>query len=64
MKKTTGWLIVILGILWAVVVIRQVPPAGPDGLGTSRLIGALTPPVLTALVGLYVAGVIKGSKKG
>lgn len=62
MRKTTGWLLVVFGALWALVVWNQTPPSGPDGLGTSELLGALTVPILVALLGLYFAGVIKKAK--
>ncbi|ACB74606.1 hypothetical protein [Opitutus terrae] len=62
MRKTTGWLLVVLGVLWVAIVLIQAPPSGPDGLGVSRLLGAITLPVLLALVGLYLAGVIKNAK--
>jgi hypothetical protein len=62
MRKTTGWLLVVFGVLWGAVVLIQAPPSGPDGLGISRLLGAVTLPVLVVLLGLYFAGVIKKAK--
>jgi hypothetical protein len=62
MRKTTGWLLVVLGVLWAATVIKNAPPSGPDGLGTSSLIGGLMIPILVSLGGLALAGVIKKSK--
>ena len=59
MRKTTGWLLVAFGLMWGTVVIHQAPPSGPDGLGISRLLGALTAPLLISLGGLYYAGIIK-----
>jgi hypothetical protein len=59
MRKTTGWLLVVFGFAWGAIVIVQAPPSGPDGLGTSQLLGAVTLPVLVLLVGLYYAGIIK-----
>jgi hypothetical protein len=62
MRKTTGWLLVVFGILWGSIVFMQAPPAGADGLGASRLLGALMIPVLITLLGFYFAGVIKKAK--
>jgi hypothetical protein len=62
MRKTLGWLLVAGGVLWGAVVLMHAPPSGPDGLGTSRLLGAITLPILVVLLGLYFAGVIKKAK--
>jgi hypothetical protein len=62
MKKTLGWLIVILAVVWGIKVAKDTPPSGPDGLGYSRLIGGLLLPILLGLVGLTFAGVVKRSK--
>ena len=62
MKKIIGWLLITLGSVWAVVTIIKAPAGGPDGLGYSRLIGAVTLPVLVALLGLYLSGFIKNAK--
>lgn len=62
MRKTTGWLLVVFGVLWGAIVLIQAPPSGADGLGTSRLLGAITLPALIVLLGLYFAGIIKKAK--
>jgi len=62
MKRAVGWLLVVLGCLWAVIVFIKAPPAGPDGLGLSQLFGAITIPILVTLLGLYFAGMIKNAK--
>jgi hypothetical protein len=63
MKKTTGWLLTILGVLWGAVVIKNSPLTSQDGLASSRLLGAVMVPALFVVGGLYLAGVIKSKKK-
>jgi hypothetical protein len=62
MRKVTGWLLVVLGALGSTVAILQAPPAGAGGLGYSRLFGALVIPVLLAVAGVHVAGIIRRAK--
>ncbi len=62
MRRTTGWLLIVFGVFWGAIVIMHAPPAGPDGLGISRLLGAGMPPILVVLLGLYFTGVIKKAK--
>jgi hypothetical protein len=59
MRRTTGWLLVVFGILWATTVLMADLRRGADISGT---LGAVTVPILVALVGLYFAGVIKSAK--
>jgi hypothetical protein len=59
MRKTTGWLLVVFGIVWALTVLSA---NQRSGVNISRTLGAVTMPILVALVGLYFAGVIKNVK--
>jgi hypothetical protein len=59
MRKTTGWLLFVFGILWAVTVLMVNQRQGVD---ISSTLGAVTVPILVALVGLYFAGIIKSAK--
>lgn len=59
MKKTSGWLLVVLAIAWAVTVIVQ---ATNNDINISSILGAVTVPILVGLVGLYLAGIIKNAK--
>ncbi|MEO7412407.1 MAG: hypothetical protein ABIZ81_03545 [Opitutaceae bacterium] len=59
MRKTTGWLLVLLGILWAITVLFSTQRPSTNA---SETIGAVTVPILVALAGLYFAGVIKSAK--
>ncbi|MEO7414059.1 MAG: hypothetical protein ABIZ81_11965 [Opitutaceae bacterium] len=59
MQTTTGWFVVLLGILWALTVLI---PSRRAVTNASETIGAVTVPILVALAGLYFAGVIKSAK--
>jgi hypothetical protein len=59
MRKTTGWLLVVFGLLWGTVVLLN---ALKKGLDISSMLGAVTVPILVALLGLYFAGIIKKAK--
>ena len=59
MIKTTGWLLVILSVVWAIAAIVQ---ATRSGQGASYLLGAVTVPILVGLIGLYLIGIIKKAK--
>jgi len=59
MRRTTGWLLVVFGILWALTVLMT---SQRQGTNISETLGAVTLPILIAFVGLYFAGVIKSAK--
>jgi len=59
MGKTTGWLLVVFGVLWALTVLIA---NQRNGVNISSTLEAVTVPILVALVGLYFAGVIKSAK--
>ena len=58
-RKTTGWLLVVMAVLWAFAILLQDLKRGAD---ISSMIGGLMVPLLIGLGGLYVAGVIKRLK--
>lgn len=62
MRKATGWLLLVFGLLWGLSAIVHFHQGGPDGLGYSRLIGRLMIPALVGILGLYLAGVINNEK--
>lgn len=59
MGKTAGWLLVVLGVLWALSVFMA---SQREGAPISYTLGAMTWPILVSVLGLYFAGVIKKAK--
>ncbi len=59
MKKTTGWLLVVVGLLWGSAVLLNAQKKGVD---ISSTLGTVTVPILVALLGLYFAGIIRNAK--
>lgn len=59
LKKTSGWLLVGLGTLWAFSVLLTSQQRGVD---ISITLGAVTIPILIILLGLYFVGIIKKAK--
>jgi len=59
MRKTTGWLLVVFGLLWGVTVLMADQRRGTN---ISSTLGGVTVPILVAIVGLYFAGIIKNAK--
>jgi hypothetical protein len=62
MKKTVGWLLVVLGALWGVIILIRAHPNASDSFGTGQLIGAVLLPTLVIVVGFYLAGIIQKAK--
>jgi hypothetical protein len=58
-NKAFGWIIVVVGMIWALVVLISDQKKGTD---ISSTLGGVTVPILVSLVGLYLAGIIKNAK--
>ena len=59
MRKTTGWLLVVFGILWGLTVLVADQRKGVD---ISSTLGGVMIPIFVMLGGLYFAGIIKSAK--